>query len=256
MDATAPALNGNMLIAAGILVAAYALIFSEVMHRTNAAIIGATVMTALGMWIGFYSQEAAIQSVDINTIMLLAGMMMIVAMLRPTGGFEYVAIRIAKLARGSSRLLLVYLCLAVSVISMFLDNVTTVIIFAPLTVLITRMLDLNPMPYLMAQAMLSNIGGAATLVGDPPNLMIGSAGDIDFTRFLVHMGPPVLVVWVFTTALLLVLFRNELGRIEAGRVDLDESRAIKDPGALVRALFALGVVVVLFFVHQIGRAHV
>ncbi|MDJ0892687.1 MAG: SLC13 family permease [Gammaproteobacteria bacterium] len=161
MEVAPPTLNQDMFIAAGILLAAYVLIFSEILHRTNAAIVGAVVMTVVGMFVGFYSQEEAIQAVDANTIMLLTAMMMIVAMLRPTGGFEYVAIRIAKLARGNTQLLLVYLSLAVSVISMLLDNVTTVIIFAPLTVLITRMLNLNPLPYLMAEAMLSNIGGAA-----------------------------------------------------------------------------------------------
>jgi Na+/H+ antiporter NhaD/arsenite permease-like protein len=250
MDTSAPTLDLNMLVAAGILVAAYVLIFSEVMHRTNAAIIGATVMSTVGMFVGFYPQEAAIQSVDINTLLLLGAMMMIVAMLRPTGGFEYVAIRLTKLARGDARLLLIYLSLAVSAISMFLDNVTTVIIFAPLTVLITRLLNLNPLPYLMAEAMLSNIGGTATLIGDPPNLMIGSAADIAFSQFLVHMGPPVLVAWLCTTALLLMLFRQDMGRIENHSLDLDETRAIRDPSALRRALFALSVVVILFFIHH------
>ncbi len=165
-----------MYIAAGILLAAYALIFSEVLHRANAAIIGAVVMIGVGMARGFYSQEAALRSIDANTILLLLAMMLVVAMLRPTGAFEYAAVRLTKLAGGRPILLMVYLGLAVSVISMFLDNVTTIIMFAPLTVLITRILKLNPMPYLVAEAMLSNIGGAATLVGDPPNIMIGSAG--------------------------------------------------------------------------------
>jgi Na+/H+ antiporter NhaD/arsenite permease-like protein len=176
----------------------------------------------------------------------------VVGMVRPTGGFEYLAIRTSKLAAASPRLLLVYLSLAVSVISMFLDNVTTVIIFAPLTVLITRLLDLNPMPYLMAEAMLSNVGGIATLVGDPPNIMIGSAAAIDFTRFLVHMAPITAAAWVTTVAFMLVLFRRELAPSArfTGRVDLDESKAIRDPGALKRVLLALGLIIVLFFVHH------
>ena len=116
-------------------------------------------------------------------------MMMLVAMLKPTGGFEYLAIRLAKLAAGDPRRLLIYITLVVSLLSMFLDNVTTVLIFAPLTVLITRMLSLNPVPFLIAVAMLSNIGGAATLVGDPPNIMIASAAGLDFMTFIIHMGP-------------------------------------------------------------------
>ncbi|RMD69726.1 MAG: citrate transporter, partial [Gammaproteobacteria bacterium] len=156
------AFNGAMAIAGGILVAAYALIFSEAMHRTSAAVIGAVIMVGVGTWLGFYSQEQAIMAIDANTMLLLTGMMILVGMLKPTGGFEYLAIRIAKLAARSPRLLLVYLGLAVSVISMFLDNVTTVVIFAPLTVLIAQLLGLNPLPYLMSEAMLSNIGGIAT----------------------------------------------------------------------------------------------
>jgi Na+/H+ antiporter NhaD/arsenite permease-like protein len=178
-------------------------------------------------------------------------MMMMISILRPTGAFEYAAVRMTKLAGGDPRVLLVYLTLAVSLISMILDNVTTVIIFAPLTVLITRLLKLNPMPFLIAEAILSNIGGAATLVGDPPNIMIGSAAHIDFTRFLVHMGPPIALVWAGTVLLLLFLFREDLKTRHSGVVELDETKAIKDPVALALALVAMGVIVVLFFVHHL-----
>jgi len=161
-------------------------------------------------------------------------------------------IRLAKLSGGDPRLLLIYLGFAVSVLSMFLDNVTTVIIFAPLTVLITRMLNINPVPFLIAEAMLSNIGGAATLVGDPPNIMIGSAGALDFTAFLIHMLPMVIPAWLGTLGLILLLFRHQLRPNPEGfqAIDLDERRAIRDPQGLWRTSFALGVVVLLFFVHH------
>ncbi|KRT58706.1 ArsB/NhaD family transporter, partial [endosymbiont of Ridgeia piscesae] len=165
MNESATLFTGEMQFSAAILLLAYVLIFSEWMHRTHAAILGAVVMIGVGMGLGFYSQEAALQAIDANTIFLLAGMMMLVSMLRPTGAFDYAAVRITRLAQGDPRLLLIYLSLSVSLISMILDNVTTVIVFAPLTVLICRLLKLNPMPYLMAEAMLSNIGGASTLVG-------------------------------------------------------------------------------------------
>ncbi|MBT8099355.1 MAG: citrate transporter, partial [Gammaproteobacteria bacterium] len=240
-----------MMVAAGVLIAIYILIFSDIIHRTSAAVIGAVAMITTGMLMGFYSQEEALRSIDANTILLLFGMMVVVEILRPTGGFGYVAIRIAKMAGGSPRLLLVYLGLAVSVISMFLDNVTTIVIFAPLTLLITRILDLNPMPYLVAEAMLSNIGGTATLVGDPPNIMIGSATDIGFNEFLFHLGPPIAVVWLFSTALVLILFRRELVSVDGGKlVDLDERRAIKDARGLKRGLFGLSVIILLFFTHR------
>ena len=250
MEPAASSLSPDMIIAASILAASYILIFSEVMHRTSVAIIGSVVMIIVGMISGFYSQEAAIQSIDINTLLLLMGMMMVVAMLRPTGGFEYAAIWITKMAGGNAKLLLIYLTLAVSLISMVLDNVTTIIIFAPLTVLITRILHLNPMPYLVAEAMLSNIGGAATLVGDPPNIMIGSAGGISFNSFLLHMAAPVLLAWLCTTSLLLFIFRKHLKVQIDGTIDLDETRAIKDRPALWKALAALGLVIILFFIHH------
>lgn len=241
-----------MWVAGVILLSAYALIFSEIIHRSYAAIVGAVVMVVAGTWFGFYSQEAAIISIDANTILLLLGMMLLVGLLRPTGAFEYLAIKLAKLSGGSPRRLLVYLCATVSVLSMVLDNVTTVIIFAPLTVLVTRLLHLNPAPYLIAEAMMSNIGGAATLVGDPPNIMIGSAADIDFVTFLVNMAPLVGPAWIGTMALLLVMFRKDI-RPRDGRIvhiDLDESKAIQDPARLRRTLLALGVVIVLFFLHH------
>jgi Na+/H+ antiporter NhaD/arsenite permease-like protein len=255
MESAPAEVTEAMILAVAILSASYVFIFTEIVHRTIAALIGAVVMVGLGMWAGFYSQEAAIRAIDANTILLLAGMMMMVAMLKRTGGFEYLAVRIAKAATGSPRRLLVYLTLAVSVISMVLDNVTTVIVFAPLTVLICRILAMNPMPFLMGEAMLSNVGGIATLVGDPPNIMIGSAGRIDFNTFLFHMGPVVALVWIVVVVLILYQFRGLLapsarsrGRIE---LDLDEKRAIHDPVGLRRTLIGLGVIVALFFIHHL-----
>ncbi len=243
-------LTPDMWASSAVLVVAYALIFSEVLHRTNAAILGAVVMIGIGMNMGFYTQEQAILAVDGNTILLLAAMMMLVALLRPTGAFDYAAVHITHWARGNPRRLLIYLSLAVSLISMILDNVTTVIVFAPLTVLICRLLKINPMPFLMAEAMLSNIGGAATLVGDPPNLMIGSAANISFSSFLLHMGLPVLLVWFATVGLMLWLFRAQLAHTGADPRSLVDTHAIKDAEGLKRILFALAVVVALFFIHH------
>lgn len=251
-DLAAP-IDGPMVIAASILVGAYVLIFTEWLHRTSAAIVGAVTMVGAGLLFGFYSQEAALAAIDANTLLLLAAMMMLVAMLRPTGAFEYTAVVIARIAAHDPRLLLVYLCLAVSLISMVLDNVTTIIVFAPLTVLIARILQLNPLPYLMCEAMLSNVGGAATLVGDPPNLMIGSAAGLSFNDFIVHMGPPIVMVWAGTMLLLLVIFRRHLRRprdLQSVARHFDLATAIKDRGALLKVLVALGLVVTLFFVHH------
>lgn len=245
-------LSDAMLISALVLIVVYILVFSEVLHRMHSALIGAVVMVAVGMYSGFYSQEQALASIDANTIFLLGGMMMIVAMLKETGGFDFLAIYIARRAAKSPQRLLIMLTLVVSLVSMVLDNVTTVIIFAPLTVLICKMVDITPLPFLVAEAMLSNIGGIATLVGDPPNIMIGSAADIDFSRFLLHMGPVVSVVWIVTVLMIMLMFRRELAPPAdyTGEVDLDESKAIRDLPGLLRLLLCLAVVVVLFFIHH------
>lgn len=243
----------GMWMSALVLVCAYILIFSEVLHRTSAAVLGSVLMTGTGMAFGFYSQEGAVAAIDGNTLLLLLAMMMLVSALRPTGGLEYLGIKLAKLAGGDPRLLLVYLCLVTSLFSMVLDNVTTVLIFAPLTVLITRILNINPAPFLIGEAMLSNIGGASTLVGDPPNIMIGSVSGLDFMAFIVHMGPLVLPAWIVTISLLLFLFREQLRPAEgtlAPGIDLDESKAIDDPATLARVSFALLVTIALFFVHH------
>lgn len=239
-----------MWIAGSILVGAYILIFSEVVHRTLAGVIGAVAMVLAGLAAGFYSQDGAVQSIDANTMFLLTGMMTLVVILKPTGGFEYLAIRMAKISRGSPVRLLIYLSTAVTVISLFLDNVTTVLVFAPLTVVITRMLGITPVPYLMAEALLSDTGGVATLVGDPPNVMIGSAAGIDFNQFLLHMGPIILAAWLVTLGILLLTFRKDLSRPIEGVLDLDESRVLKDKKALWSVLFSIGVVILLFFVHH------
>lgn len=250
METASAGVTPEMWIAGLILVGAYALIFSEVIHRTLAGIIGAVAMILTGMYFGFYSQVEAIQAVDGNTMFLLMGMMTLVILLRPTGGFEYLAIRMAKISGGSQRLLLVYLATVVTVISLFLDNVTTVLVFAPLTVVITRMLGVNPIPYLMAEALLSDTGGVGTLVGDPPNIMIGSAAHIDFNQFLFHMMPIIFIAWLATILMMLLLFRSQLKIPIDDIVDLDETKALKDPQTMTKVLFSLGVVILLFFVHH------
>jgi Na+/H+ antiporter NhaD/arsenite permease-like protein len=202
------------------------------------------------MYFGFYSQTQAVAAIDANTMFLLMGMMTLVVMLKPKGGFEYLAIRMAKLSRGSPKLLLIYISTVVTVISLFLDNVTTVLVFAPLTVVIARLLDINPVPYLMAEALLSDTGGVATLVGDPPNVMIGSAAGIDFNQFLFHMGPIVFASWLLTLGLMLFLFRSELSQKIEGVLDLDESKVLKDPKTLMAVSASIGVVILLFFVHH------
>src|SRR5512134_1165373 len=187
-------------------------IFAEKVHRSIAAIAGSVFIVGLGKILGFYSEEAALEAIDFNTLGLLLGMMILVAMLEPTGFFQYVAVWAARASKGKPVRLFVLLGSITTILSMFLDNVTTVVLIAPVTILICEILGMNPLPYLMAEALLSDTGGVATLVGDPPNVLIGSAAGFSFNDFLVYSLPIVAVTWAGTMFLLRYLFKKELSR--------------------------------------------
>lgn len=231
----------------------FAAILSERTHRTIAAVAGASIMLVVGMSMGFYSQEAALASIDFNTLGLLLGMMILVSMLARTGFFQYLAILTAKRSHGNPWSLLLILGTVTTFLSMFLDNVTTIVLIAPVTVLIAEILGISPVPLLMAEALLSDTGGVATLVGDPPNVMIGSAAGFSFNDFLVHLSPIVIVAWLVALLLLRVLFRRELAQ-EPSNVEalmkLDERAALHDRKALTRILTVLSGIILLFFVHS------
>src|SRR5512146_2820228 len=177
-------------IAGGIFVAAYALIASERVDRTLVALLAGLGVIALGV----IDQHEAFAAIDLNVIFLLAGMMVIAAALARTGFFEWLAIHSVRLSRGEPVRLLLILSLVTAVLSAFLDNVTTVVLMTPITLSVARRLDVSPMPYLVSQILASNIGGTATLIGDPPNILIGSAAKLDFADFLINLGPVVVVI--------------------------------------------------------------
>ncbi len=232
----------------------YVGIFLERVHRAIIALSGAALMIALGTWFSFYTAHDAMLSIDYDTITLLMGMMIVVGLFQETGFFQYLAIRAAKLARGRPWLLLVYLGLVTSAVSMVLDNVTTIIIIVPVTVSVADILGISPLPFLMGEVLLSNIGGVATLIGDPPNILIGSAAGFGFLDFLSHMMPIVIVVWAAAQAVLLLLFRRELTQRSSNverLLSMDERRAIVDPITTRRMLITLSVTIMLFFVHEL-----
>ncbi len=242
-----------MLVSAAIMTVTFIGIFTEGLHgfhRTKFALLGATAMVIAGQLLGFYSPEAALRAVDWNVVLLLGAMMTIVAIMIPTGGFQIVAYNIAHYSRGHLFFLMLMMGAAVSIFSLMLDNVTTVVIFGPLIVLISRSLKISPIPYLLAAAMLSNIGGVATLVGDPPNLMIGSAAHIDFNTFLIHMGGVVLVVWVAVLISLKYIFKSALAK-RAVLPDYSRYRQLNDAKTWRASLVALAIIVVLFMVHHL-----
>ena len=233
--------------------ASFAGILAGKVHRAIFAMLGAVLMVLLGLVLDFYSQEQALRAIDFNTLGLLFGMMVMVAVLKSTGYFEYVAILIAKRSKGNPWILLVALGTITTVASLFLDNVTTVIIMAPVTVLIAGILGISSIPLLMAEALLANTGGVATLVGDPPNILIGSAANLSFIDFVVNLGPIVLAAWFVTLVLIRFLFREELAQQPSNPEALqalDEHEALKDRTSANKVLILLAGVVVLFFLHS------
>jgi Na+/H+ antiporter NhaD/arsenite permease-like protein len=230
-------------------VAALVIIFTEKMHRSITAIAASALMIALGRLLGFYSEGAAIEAIDFPTLGLLLGMMMLVAMLEPTGFFQYLAVRAAQASRGKPVRLFILLGGITTVVSMFLDNVTTVVLIAPVTILICEILGIAALPYLLAEALLSNTGGVATLVGDPPNVLIGSAANLSFGDFLTHSLPIVAVAWAGALLLMLYLFRRELSRrpknIKA-LMRMTPADALNEPANARRLLIVLAAAVVLF----------
>ena len=227
-------------------VVAYVLIASDRVNKTFLALAGAAIVVAFGVVDSddvFFSRETGI---DWDVIFLLLGMMIIVSVLRQTGVFEYIAIWAAKRARGSPLRIMILLVLVTAFASALLDNVTTVLLVAPVTLLVCDRLAINAAPFLIAEVFASNIGGAATLVGDPPNIIIASRAGLTFNDFLIHMTPIVLIVMVAYVAMLPWLFRGSFD-VDADRVAdvmlLEEREAIRDPALLVKC----GVVMVLVF---------
>jgi Na+/H+ antiporter NhaD/arsenite permease-like protein len=239
-------------IAVTVFVIAYALIANDRLNKTLVALAGAAVMVCLPVINStevFYSHATGI---DWDVIFLLLGMMIIVSVLRQTGVFEYVAIWAAKRARGSSLRIMILLVLVTAFGSALLDNVTTVLLVAPVTLLVCERLAINAAPFLMAEAFAANIGGSATLVGDPPNIIIASRAGLSFNDFLIHLAPIVLIVIGVLIALLPRLFSGAF-TVDAERVtdvmSLEEREAIRDPGLLVKCGIALVLVFAGFIAH-------
>lgn len=240
-------------IALAIFATTFFFILTERIHRTVIGLFGALTMVLAGMYFDFYHPEDVLGVIDFNTLGLLFGMMILVGMLEQTGVFQFMGIWTAKKTKGNPWMLMVALSGITAILSMILDNVTTIILIVPITIIIAEMLKINPTPILMAEAILSNIGGTATLVGDPPNIMIGSAAGFSFNDFLVHSLPVVIVTWVATLILFKFLFKKDFAmkpqNVEK-LLSMNEYQAIKDYKTLKKLLAIFGLVIVLFFLHS------
>lgn len=242
------------VISIAIFAVTFFFILTERIHRTVIGLAGAVAMIVAGIAFDFYEPYQALAAIDFNTLGLLFGMMVIVAILEDTGVFQYLGIWTAKKTRGNPWYLLLGLGALTSVLSMVLDNVTTIILIVPVTIIIARVLSINPAPILLAEAVLSNVGGTGTLIGDPPNIMIGSAAGFSFNDFLLHALPTVLITWLATVLIMRWFFRKELSKkpesIEK-LLAMDEREAITEPAVLKKTLPILAFTIALFFFHSI-----
>lgn len=230
-------------------IATYALIVSEKINRAIVAGLGAALMIALGV----LNQQTAISGVDFNTLGLLTGMMVIVAITRGSGVFQYVAVWSAKKVKASPWGILLMLSLVTAVFSSLLDNVTTVLLIAPVTLLISHELKMDPYPFLFAEIFASNIGGTATLIGDPPNIMIGSAVNLSFNDFLFNLAPIIPVIPALTLGIIYLIWGRSMHATEQARARImrfKEREAITDPLLLKQSMFVLALVIAGFIMAQ------
>ena len=238
--------------ATAIFVGSYALIITEKVHKTIVAICGGSLILILKVLTQHEAFSIPELGIDWNVIFLLISMMVIVNLMKPTGVFEYVAIKSAKLGRAEPVRLLVIFSAVTAILSAFLDNVTTVLLIVPVITFITDKLDVDPIPFLISAALASNIGGTATLIGDPPNIMIASRAHLDFMDFVYHLTPVILIIIAAYAIVFGLVFRGRLSTrndLKARVMAMDEREEIKDGPMLVKSLMVLGAVLAGFVFH-------
>jgi len=239
-----------MAIAVATFLVALALIATERVHRTKVALLGAAIVV---LFVGEFDQEKAIESVDFNTIGLLAGMMILVFLTQQTGVYDYIAIRAGQLSRGRPLAVVMSLAATTAILSAFLDNLTTILLIVPITFLLADALDVDPIPLIIIQVIASNIGGTATLIGDPPNIIIAGRTGLSFNEFIVNLAPVVVVTFCVVIPLLYLWYRPQLQVEERNRryvMELDAAASIRDRDELRRTVPVLVATVILFFAHQ------
>jgi len=239
-------------LSTSVMISIYVVLSFELINRTTIAILGAAVLISMAIGLQVVvpneSLDFIIELIDFNTIGLLLGMMIIVAILGETGVFNWVAVKATELSRGNPWRLLVILCTFTAIASAFVDNVTVILLMVPVTLTIFRFLNRSPFPYVIGQTMCSNIGGAATLIGDPPNIIIGSAANIDFNSFIVGMGPTIAITFVSSLFILRLLFAKDMKvRFDVRLIEkFEQEHLIKDKSLLKKCLAILSAVIFFF----------
>ncbi|MBB6478438.1 ArsB/NhaD family transporter [Spirochaeta isovalerica] len=240
----------HLVIGVVFFVLLFVLISLEVVNKTILAILGAVLFIATGI----INEHAAYAEIDWNVIFLLIGMMVIVGITKGSGLFQYIAIKSAKIVNGDPVKILILFSLITALLSALLDNVTTVLILTPVIILISVEMGLSPVPYIISSTLASNIGGMATLIGDPPNIMIGSAARLGFHDFLINLGPLVLILLVVHSLTIYLLFSNKLNvsmERRARIMEFDENASISDKALLIKSLAVMALVLIMFLLHGV-----
>lgn len=238
----------NQIVSIAVFVIVMAAIMTEKLHRSLAAIVGAMLVLALHV----LPFDAAMEHIDFNTLGVLLGMMLFVSVVKLSGMFEFLAIKAARLAKGEPWKVMLLFVLLTAVLSAFLDNVTTVLLIGPMTLTVCKLLDVNPIPFFMTEILASNIGGTATLIGDPPNIMIGSAAGFTFFDFILYDAPAVVVILAAVLVVFYFLYGRKMHVNEEHRariMELDEHAMIKNKRLLKQSYVMIGLVVVGFMAH-------
>ena len=242
-------MTASQIIALAIFVAVIGVIVSEKLHRAACALIGAMLLVLIGI----LEPVEALGFIDFNTIGVLIGMMMFVAVVKNSGIFEFLAVKAAKIAKGNPWKIMVYFMIITAVLSAFLDNVTTVLLIGPMTFSICKTLELNPIPFLLTQIISSNVGGTATLIGDPPNIMLGSAADITFLQFVLYDGPIVVIVMAATIICFKFMYKKGLSVTPekmALIMKMDENAEIRDRVLFYKSIVMICLVALAFILHD------
>lgn len=242
-------MTASQIVALAIFVAVIAVIVSEKLHRAACALIGAMLLVLIGI----LSPSEALGFIDFNTIGVLIGMMMFVAVVKNSGIFEFLAVKAAKIAKGNPWKIMIYFMIITALLSAFLDNVTTVLLIGPMTFSICKTLELNPVPYLLTQIISSNVGGTSTLIGDPPNIMLGSAADISFLQFCIYDGPIVIIVMIASIITFRFIYKKGLS-VAPEKMELimqmDEKSEIRDQVLFIKSVVMICLVAFAFIMHD------
>ena len=240
----------QMIFSSIVFLVVYAFIILEKFNKTIVVLLGSTIL----IFGGILTDKQAISYIDFNTIGLLIGMMIIVIVIKHTGVFEYLAVTQAKRVKGNPLSIMIVLSVITAVGSAFLDNVTTIMLIVPVTLVILKILDINPIPFVMLEILSSNIGGTATSIGDPPNLMIGSANNIGFVDFIINLAPPVIIIFIALMLFAKSKYKNAFKISEEHLENLykiNDKKLIKDKKLMIEGLSVLVVVILGFFLHNV-----